>query len=105
MTFRAMSIVGILGILAFGCGGSDTSTALPFTCGTMTCNAATQYCDQRDDATGATTSQACAPLPASGCTGETYCDTCFSTTAIPMRTGCTRVQLGSNPAQYVVSRR
>jgi hypothetical protein len=104
MTFRAMSLVGILGLLAFGCGGSDSSS-LPFTCGTMTCNAATQYCDQRNDANGATVSQTCAPLPTTGCTGEPYCDSCFSTTAIATRTGCSRLPLGTNPAQYFVSRR
>lgn len=105
MTFRAMCLVGIVGLLMVGCGGSDSSNALPFTCGTMTCNAATQFCDQRDDASGGTRSQTCAPLPTTGCTGESYCDSCFSTTAIMTRTGCTRLQLGTGPAQYFVSRR
>lgn len=105
MTFRAMRMVGVLAMLALGCGGSDASTPLPFTCGTMTCNAATQFCDQRDDPMGATRSQTCAPLPTTGCTGENYCETCFSTTAIMTRSGCTRLQLGSSPAQYFVSRR
>ncbi|MFO0624941.1 MAG: hypothetical protein U0325_04935 [Polyangiales bacterium] len=71
----------------------------------MMCNAASQFCDQREDASGNTVSQTCAPLPTTGCTGATYCDSCFSMTTIPTRTGCSRLQIATNPAQYFVSRR
>lgn len=94
----------LLGSLA-GCGDTSSSSSLPFTCGTMTCNAATQFCDQREDSAGNTTSQTCAPLPTTGCTGETFCDSCFSPTAIMGRTGCSRLRVGTNPPQYFVSRR